>query len=255
MKIATWNINSLRVRLGHVTDWLARERPDVLALQETKTKDEDFPVAVFTELGYKVGFSGQPTYNGVALISRHEIGDVCTEIRGFEDAQRRVLAATIGGIRIYNLYVPNGQRVESEKYQYKLRWLAALKRQVASELATHPDSILLGDFNIAPDDRDVHDPAAWEGKVLCSAAEREALRSLLDLGLADVFRAFEQEEKSFSWWDYRAGAFRRNRGLRIDLILVTEALRDRCRTCRIDLEPRRLERPSDHTPVVAEFGD
>jgi exodeoxyribonuclease-3 len=253
MKIATWNVNSLRVRIGHVVEWLERERADVLALQETKTKDEDFPVDIFSELGYNVEFSGQPTYNGVALISRHSISEVSTDLDSFEDPQRRVLAATIDGIRIHNLYVPNGQSIESEKYQYKMRWLEALKRQVQLELADYPNSILLGDFNIAPEDRDVHDPAAWAGKVLCSDREREALSALTDLGFQDVFRNFEQEEKSFSWWDYRAAAFRRNMGLRIDLILASGALKESCTGCRIDIEPRRLERPSDHTPVIAEF--
>jgi exodeoxyribonuclease-3 len=253
LKIATWNVNSLRVRLGHVVDWLQREQPDVLALQETKTRDEDFPVAAFAELGYEVSFSGQPTYNGVALISRQPIADVATGFTDFEDPQRRVLGATIDGIRIYNLYVPNGQSVDSDKYQYKLSWLDALKGQVADELARHPQCILLGDFNIAPEDQDVHDPAAWEGKVLCSAPERAALRELLGLGLRDVFRGFEQDEKSFSWWDYRAAGFRRNLGLRIDLILASEPLQKVCTGCRIDVEPRRLERPSDHTPVIAEF--
>jgi len=253
VKIATWNVNSLRVRLDHVIDWLKREHADVLALQETKTRDENFPIGAFSDLGYNVSFSGQPTYNGVALISRQNITDVRTEIDGLEDPQRRVLAATIDGVRIYNLYVPNGQSVDSEKFQYKLSWLDALKTQIALDLAQHPNAILLGDFNIAPEDRDVHDPAAWKGKVLCSEPERKALRELLDLGLIDVFRGFEQDAKSYSWWDYRAAAFRRNRGLRIDLILATEALKDRCSTCRIDVEPRRLQRPSDHTPVIAEF--
>jgi exodeoxyribonuclease III len=253
MKIATWNVNSLRVRLPHVIDWLKSEKPDVLALQETKLKDEDFPREALADLGYEVEYSGQPTYNGVALLARGTIGDVRTDIEGFDDPQRRVLAGTIAGVRIYNLYVPNGQSVDSDKFQYKLSWLEALKSQVAREIGKHSRLVLLGDFNIAPEDRDVHDPAAWEGKVLCSPPEREALGRLLDLGLIDVFRVFEQEEKSYSWWDYRAAAFRRNRGLRIDLILATEAMKDRCTACRIDIEPRRRERPSDHTPVVAEF--
>jgi exodeoxyribonuclease-3 len=253
MKIATWNVNSLRVRIGHVIEWLSREQADVLALQETKTKDDDFPVEAFSELGYNVKFSGQPTYNGVALISRQTIGDVRTDLDGFEDPQRRVLAATIDGIRIHNLYVPNGQTVDSEKYQYKLRWLDALRRQVAFELKAYPNCVLLGDFNIAPDDRDVHDPAAWVGKVLCSPPERQALKALTDLGFQDVFRNFDQADQSFSWWDYRAAAFRRNMGLRIDLILASGTLQDSCSACRIDVEPRRLERPSDHTPVIAEF--
>jgi exodeoxyribonuclease-3 len=254
MKIATWNVNSLRVRLPHVLDWLESAAPDVLALQETKTKDEDFPADAFSEIGYQVSFSGQPTYNGVALISRHDIADVHCDLDGLDDPQRRVLAATVDGVRIYNLYVPNGQSVDSDKYQYKLNWLSALNEQISAELAAHGNVILLGDFNIAPEDRDVHDPAAWEGKVLCSDAERNALTALLDLGLTDVFRLFEQEEKSFSWWDYRAAAFRRNMGLRIDLILASNDLKERCASCTIDVEPRRLERPSDHTPVIAEFG-
>jgi len=253
LKIATWNVNSLRVRLQHVTDWLQSEQPDVLALQETKTRDEDFPVDAFRELDYQVSFSGQPTYNGVALISREPITDVATDLDGLDDVQRRVLAATVDGVRIYNLYVPNGQSVDSDKYRYKLSWLDALRRQVAGELQRHQRCILLGDFNIAPADADVHDPAAWAGKVLCSEPERQALAMLLDLGLSDVFRNFDQAENSFSWWDYRAAAFRRNMGLRIDLILASETLAAACSACRIDVGPRRLERPSDHTPVIAEF--
>jgi exodeoxyribonuclease-3 len=253
LKIATWNVNSLRVRLDHVRDWLEREQPDVLALQETKTKDDAFPTDAFRALGYEVAFSGQPTYNGVALIARQPITDVVTDLDGLGDPQRRVLGATVDGVRIYNLYVPNGQSVESEKYRYKLRWLEALERQTAAELGRHPHCVLLGDFNIAPADEDVHDPEAWKGKVLCSEPERAALKSLLELGLGDVFRAFKQDEKCFSWWDYRAAAFRRNMGLRIDLILASRALAERCTACRIDVEPRRLERPSDHTPVIAEF--
>jgi exodeoxyribonuclease-3 len=255
MKIATWNVNSLRVRIDHVIEWLGRELPDVLALQETKTRNDAFPVKIFSDLGYQVEFSGQATYNGVALISRRPMSDVRIELGSFEDPQRRVLAATIDGVRIHNLYVPNGQSVDSEKYRYKLRWLEALRQQVQDELEQYPNSVLLGDFNIAPEDRDVHDPAAWAGKVLCSEPEREALRSLTGLGFQDVFRNFEQDEKSFSWWDYRAAAFRRNMGLRIDLILASGALRDGCSACRIDVEPRRLERPSDHTPVIAEFSN
>lgn len=253
MKIATWNVNSLRVRLGHVVDWLERERPDVLALQETKVRNDDFPADAFAGLGYEVSCNGQPAYNGVALVSRRPITDVRTEIDGFPDPQRRVLAATIDGVRIFNLYVPNGQRVDSDNYRYKLDWLAALRADVAGELTRHPECVLLGDFNVAPDDRDVHDPAAWQGKVLCSEPERGALGRLLEVGFTDLFRTFEPEARSFSWWDYRAGGFRRNLGLRIDLILASDAMRVRCTACRIDAAPRRLERPSDHTPVVAEF--
>jgi exodeoxyribonuclease III len=251
LKIATWNVNSLRVRLDHVRSWIESERPDVLALQETKVRDEDFPSAELEALGYSAVFSGQPTYNGVALITRGEAREVATDIEGFEDAERRVLSATVGDLRIVNLYVPNGQRVDSDKYRYKLRWLAALEAQLARELGRHDRCVVLGDFNIAPEDRDVHDPAAWEGKVLCSEPERRALAGIRGVGFDDLFRRFEQPEKSFSWWDYRAGAFRRNVGLRIDLILGTRAVSRDCRCCFIDKTPRKLERPSDHAPVVA----
>jgi exodeoxyribonuclease-3 len=253
MKIATWNVNSLRVRLDHVLEWLELAQPDVLALQETKLKDEDFPAEAFTALGYQAVYSGQPTYNGVALITREAVADPVTDIEGLSDPQRRVLGATVGETRIFNLYVPNGQSVDSDKYRYKLEWLEALRVQLSRELERHARCILLGDFNIAPEDRDVHDPDAWRGKVLCSDAERAALGGLLELGFADLFRRFEQPEKSYSWWDYRAAAFRRNMGLRIDLILASEPLTALCTSCAIDVEPRRLERPSDHTPVVAEF--
>ncbi len=254
MKIATWNVNSLRVRLEHVCDWLERTSPDVLGLQETKLIDENFPVAAFEELGYKTVFSGQPTYNGVALISREPAQDVATELEGFPDPERRVLAATFGDVRVLDLYVPNGRSVESEKYEYKLDWLRALDTQLRSDLQRYKHVVAIGDFNIAPEDRDVHDPAAWEGKVLCSPKEREALARVLSAGFVDTFRLFDQEEKSFSWWDYRAGAFRRNLGLRIDLILASRTMGSYCTGCSIDIEPRRLVRPSDHTPVVAEFG-
>lgn len=253
MKIATWNVNSLRVRLDHVLAWLESDKPDVLALQETKLTDENFPVEAFESAGYHAVFSGQPTYNGVALISREPGEDVATGIDGFEDPQRRVLAATYGGVRVMNLYVPNGQSVESDKYGYKLEWLAALHAQLASEAGRYEHRVILGDFNIAPDDRDVHDPAAWEGKVLCTDKERDALTGILGLGFVDTFRLFEQPEKSYSWWDYRAAAFRRNLGMRIDLILASEGLSGLCTGSHIDVGPRRWERPSDHTVVVAEF--
>ena len=253
MKIATWNVNSLRVRLDHVREWLEAEQPDVLALQETKTKDEDFPVEAFEALGYHATFSGQPTYNGVALITKAPATDVVTDLPGLDDPQRRVLGASVAGYRVFNLYVPNGQTVESDKYQYKLKWLEHLQAMLEAELPAHDRYIILGDFNIAPEDRDVHDPAAWAGKVLCSGPERQALGRLFDLGFRDVYRQFDQADDSFSWWDYRAAAFRRNRGLRIDLILASEYASPLCTGCRIDVEPRRLERPSDHTPVVATF--
>lgn len=251
--IATWNVNSLRVRLPQLTGWLAGVPVHTLALQETKLEDSAFPRAELEALGFEVAFSGQRTYNGVALLARAPITAVVTDIPGFEDPQRRVLAATIGGIRVVNLYVPNGQSVGSEKYAYKLRWFAALRDWLASEMAAHPDIIVLGDFNVAPEDRDVHDPAAWAGSVLVSEPEREALRALLALGLRDSFRLFEQPADSFSWWDYRQGAFRRNHGLRIDLLLVSETLARCCTGSTIDREPRRAERPSDHTPALASF--
>lgn len=253
MKIATWNVNSLRVRLEHVTDWLKEAEPDVLGLQETKVTDDLFPAGAFKDLGYHVAYSGQPTYNGVAVISRAPPVDVVVDLNGFDDPARRVLCATYGDVRVFNLYVPNGQSVGSEKYDYKLAWLEALDAHLRQDLKQHKHVVAVGDFNIAPEDRDVHDPVEWEGKILCSPPERAALGGILDAGLADTFRLFEQEEKSFSWWDYRQGAFRRNRGLRIDLILASTGLSAVCTGCSIDVAPRRLRRPSDHTPVVAEF--
>ena len=252
-KIATWNVNSLRVRGDQVLQWLRDTQPDVLALQETKMQDPDFPHPEFTAAGYLSVFSGQKTYNGVALLSRHPMTDFIRDIPDFDDPPRRVLAATIGGFRVVNLYVPNGQAPGSEKFAYKLRWLEALTRWLRNEAAAHPGLVVLGDFNVAPEDRDVHDPAAWVGCVHVSAEERAALRGLLDIGLVDTFRQFEQPEKSFSWWDYRQGGFRRNNGLRIDLILAHRQLLPRLQGVRIDVEPRRVERASDHTPVIATF--
>lgn len=253
MRIATWNVNSLRVRLPQVLEWLGANPVDVLAIQETKLTDPDFPCGELEALGYHVLYSGQKTYNGVALLSRWPCTDVVRDIPDFDDPPRRVLGVTTDGWRVVNLYVPNGQAVGSDKYEYKLRWLAALKQWLAREIATHERLVVLGDFNIAPEDRDVHDPAAWAGQVLCSEPERNALRALLEAGLVDVFRRFEQPPQSFSWWDYRTFAFRRNHGLRIDLILAHSALATRCRESTIDVTPRRNERPSDHTPVLASF--
>jgi exodeoxyribonuclease-3 len=253
MLIATWNVNSLRVRLPHVRDWLADNPVDVVALQETKLPDDDFPRGEIEALGLHAAWSGQRTYNGVALLSRHVPQDVAAGIPGFADAQRRVIAATFGGVRVIDVYVPNGQAVGSDKYQYKLRWLAALRDHVAAELERYPRLVVLGDCNIAPEDRDVHDPKAWEGSVHVSEPEREALAALLATGLVDCFRLFEQPEKTFSWWDYRRMAFRRNAGLRIDLILASAEMARKCAECRIDKAPRRLERPSDHAPVLARF--
>jgi exodeoxyribonuclease-3 len=253
MKIATWNVNSLKVRLPQVLDWLAAARPDILCLQETKTTDENFPVEAIEAAGYHSVYSGQKTYNGVAILSRTPAADILTDIPGLDDPQRRILGATFGAIRVLNLYVVNGQEVGSEKYAHKLHWLEKVAVHVREQLGKHTHFVTLGDFNIAPEDRDVHDPAAWHERILCSTPEREALQKLLDLGLIDTFRLFEQEAGSFSWWDYRAAAFRRNMGLRIDLILASMPLAENCTACSIDKEPRRLERPSDHTPVVAEF--
>ena len=251
--IATWNVNSLRVRLPQLGEWLASAQPDIVALQETKLPDPDFPTTEIAALGYQVAFSGQRTYNGVAVLSRQPVTVLATEIPGFPDEQRRVLAVDTAGLRVINLYVPNGQAVGSDKFDYKLRWLAALRDWLEAQAREHPRLVVLGDFNIAPEDRDVHDPATWEGSVHVSAPEREALRGLIATGLVDVFRQFEQPEASYSWWDYRAGGFRRNHGLRIDLILAGAALAARCSSCSIDREPRRAERPSDHTPVIARF--
>lgn len=254
MKLASWNVNSLKVRLPHVLDWLASEQPDVLGLQETKLTDDKFPLQAIEDAGYRVAFSGQPTYNGVAVLARGELTDVVTDIPGVEDPQRRVLAATIGDLRFINLYVPNGSEVGSDKYAYKLDWLAHLRDWLAEEATQHEKLVVVGDFNIAPADADVHDPEEWRGKILFSEPEHAALNALLELGLSDTFRLFPQDEKTFSWWDYRMNNFRRNRGLRIDLILASEALKARCEASWVDLAPRRLERPSDHAPVVARFG-
>ncbi len=253
MKLATWNVNSLKVRLPHVVDWLTSAQPDVLCLQEIKLEDKNFPLAEIEALGYRAAFSGQKTYNGVALISKLEAIDIVNAIPNFEDEQKRVLAATFDGVRVICVYVPNGQSLDSDKYQYKLKWLAALRDWLADEIKRHPKLALLGDYNVAPDDRNVHDPKAWEGNVLVSEPERAAFRAFLALGLKDSFRLFEQPEKIYSWWDYRMMAFRRNHGMRIDHILLSDALAPSCTSCVIDKAPRKLERPSDHTPVIAEI--
>ena len=252
MKIVTWNVNSLKVRLPHVLDWLAEHQPDVLCLQETKTEDAKFPLSEIQQAGYQVQYSGQKTYNGVAILSKQPAYEIQLGIPGFMDEQKRVITATIDGVRIVCVYIPNGQSLDSDKYQYKLSWLQALQTWLADELKQHPKLALLGDYNIAPEDRDVHDPAAWVGNVLVSEPERAAFKALQQLGLRDAFRLFEQPEKIFSWWDYRMMGFRRNHGLRIDHILISPALA--CSACNIDKAPRKLERPSDHTPVWAEVG-
>jgi len=252
-KIATWNVNSIRVRLPQVLEWLAKENPDVLCLQETKITDKDFPAKAFREAGYHAVHAGQKTYNGVAILSRIPGKDSVTRLPGAEGDQKRLLAANVGDVRVINIYVPNGEVVGSDKYAYKLSWLKTLEKFLATELKRHPRLMLLGDFNIAPEERDVHDPKRWEGHVLFSDRERAAFQRLIQCGMTDVFRKFEQTEKSFSWWDYRAGAFHRNHGLRIDHVLCSPALAAICRGCRIDIAPRKHERPSDHAPVMAEF--
>jgi len=249
MKLATWNVNSLKVRLEQVKNWLAENQPDVLCLQETKTEDANFPLSELQQAGYQVVYCGQKTYNGVAIISKLPALDVQYGLPNFEDQQKRVIAATVNGVRIVCVYIPNGESVDSDKYPYKLAWLAALQAWLKDELQLYPKLALLGDYNIAPEDRDVHDPVAWAGKVLCSEPERSAFMGLQKLGLRDAFRLFEQAEKSYSWWDYRMMGFRRNHGLRIDHILLSSALE--CTACSIDKAPRKLERPSDHTPVWA----
>jgi exodeoxyribonuclease-3 len=253
MKLATWNVNSLKVRLPQVLDWAGKHRPDVLCLQETKLQNEQFPAVAIRAAGYEPLANGQKTYNGVAIVSLNPPSETITEIPGFEDPQRRVLAATIGGIRIINAYVPNGESVESDKYQYKLKWLAAFSDWLKAELARYPRLAVLGDFNVAPEDRDVYDPQAWAGQVLFSTPERDAFKSLLAAGFKDAFRLFEQPDRSFTWWDYRMSAFRRKMGMRIDHILLSEDLAKLCTACTIDIEPRKNERPSDHAPVVAEL--
>ncbi len=250
MKLVTWNVNSLNVRAPQVLEWLQQEQPDVLCLQETKIQDHKFPYDALQEIGYNAVHLGQKTYNGVAIISRHPIEDVQFDIPNFEDEQKRVVAATIEGIRIICVYIPNGQSVGSDKYEYKLNWLNALIAYIEKQLSIYPQLALLGDYNIAPEDRDVHDPTAWKDSVLVSEPERDAFKQLIQLGLHDSFRLFEQPEKLYSWWDYRMMAFRRNMGMRIDHILISTPLVKLAKASWIDKVPRQLERPSDHTPVV-----
>ena len=253
MKIATWNVNSMKVRLPHVLEWLAANSPDVLVLQEINQVTEAFPTEDLAAAGYQSIASGQKTYNGVAVVSRSTADEPVTDFPGFDDPQRRILATTIDGVRVIDLYVPNGSEVGSEKYAYKLGWLDALRGFLESEMRRHDKLVVLGDFNIAPADADVYDAEKWGDAILCSPAERAALAELLSLGLTDVFRNFDQPEKTFSWWDYRAAGFRRNAGLRIDLILASRAMTAACTASYVDKEPRAWERPSDHAPVVAEF--
>ena len=255
MKLAAWNVNSLKVRLPQLLDWLDVQQPDVVCLQETKLEDVNFPQQAIADAGYAVAFHGQKTYNGVALLSRLGLDDVLCNNPHFPDPQKRLIAATVQGVRVISAYVPNGQEVGSDKYAYKLEWLDGLTRWVSERLAANPQLVVAGDFNIAPADQDVYDPAAWAGQILCSDPERAAFRSLLGLGLKDSFRLFDQPANSFSWWDYRMLGFQKNRGLRIDHILLSETLAVRCKAARISREVRKLERPSDHAPVIADLAD
>lgn len=257
MKIATWNVNSLKVRQQHVIDWLELSHVDVLCLQELKMPDEKFPRAELAGKGYRSWFAGQKTYNGVAILVRDgiEVDDthIVRNIPGFGDEQQRLIALTVGGTRIVSAYFPNGQAPGTDKFAYKLRWLDALAQWLKDEMHSHPQLALLGDYNIAPEDRDVHDPKAWEGQNLVSPEERAAFAKLVELGLVDAFRKFEQPEKTFTWWDYRMLAFRRNAGLRIDHILLSPALAEACTMCEVDKTPRKWDQPSDHAPVVAQM--
>ena len=255
MKLATWNVNSLNVRLPRVLDWLAQQRPDVLCLQELKLEDHKYPRAEIEAAGYESHVFGQKTYNGVGILVRRgvEVGDVATGLKSFDDEQKRVIAATVDGVRVVCAYVPNGQAVGSDKFDYKLRWCAAAEAYLRDALGTFRDLAFVGDMNIAPDARDVHDPAAWEGLVHFTPQEREVFARWLGVGLADCFRLFDQPPMTFSWWDYRMLAFPKNRGLRIDHILASPALAKRCVSCTIDRNARKGEKPSDHAPVVAEF--
>ncbi len=253
MKLATWNVNSLAVRLPQVLDWLQLHQPDALCLQETKLTDDKFPHAEIAAAGYQSQWFGQKTYNGVALLSKTPALDVVRNIPGHDDAQARVIAGTVDGVRIIGAYFPNGQSVDSEKFPYKLAWLTELRRWVEAECAVHPRLVLLGDYNIAPEDRDVHDPVAWAGQVLCTPEERAHFAALLDIGLFDAFRLFDQPPKLYSWWDYRMLAFQKNKGLRIDHILVSSALKPLVTSCVIDKPTRKNERPSDHAPVIVEL--
>jgi exodeoxyribonuclease-3 len=255
MKIASWNVNSLRVRLPHLLDWLKANPVDVIGLQELKLQDEQFPLAEVQALGYHAAVSGQKTYNGVALLSRAPLADVKRDLPNFTDDSKRLIAATVDGVRVISAYVPNGQAVGTDKFAYKLRWLEALAAHLRSELARYPRLAVVGDFNVAPTDADVHDPLAWEGQVLCSEAERAAFRALLDAGLKDAFALFPRPAQSYTWWDYRMGAFRRNLGLRIDHVLLSSPLSDNCSSFQIDTAPRKLERPSDHAPVLVSLNE
>ena len=253
LRLATWNVNSLKVRLPHLLDWLSATRPDVVCLQETKTEDANFPAADLERAGYRSVYCGQKAYNGVAILARGAIADVVHGIPDFPDDPKRTIAATVGDLRVVCLYAPNGEAPGTDKYAYKLRWYQGLARWLAEELPRRPRLAVLGDMNVAPEDRDVHNPRRWEGKIHVSGPERDSLKAVFRVGLADAFRLFPQPEKTFSWWDYRLKAFERGWGLRIDLVMLSPELAARCRACTIDLAPRRLERPSDHAPVIADL--
>jgi exodeoxyribonuclease-3 len=255
VKLATWNVNSLAVRLPQLLAWLDAHQPDVVVLQETKLTDDKFPAAEIEAAGWRAAWHGQKTYNGVALLSRTPADAVVKNIPGFGDEQARVIAGTVAGVRTIGAYFPNGQAPDSDKFAYKLRWMEALRDWLRAEIAAHPQLVLMGDFNIAPEDRDVHDPVAWAGQIHCTPEERAHFKGLLAVGLHDAFRLFEQPPKSWSWWDYRNLAFRKNQGLRIDHILVSDALKGRVTACSIDKAPRKNERPSDHAPVLVELAD
>lgn len=252
-KIASWNVNSLRTRLTHIVRWLEETQVDVLALQETKVTDDEFPLKEIEQAGYQAIFSGQKSYNGVALLHRETAAEISTAVAGVSADEKRVLAATIGGVRIINLYVVNGSEVGSQRYQYKLQWLQQIKQFIAEALSLNEYVVVLGDFNIAPTDADVHDPKQWSDCILCSAPERDALAEILGLGLADTFRLFKQPPATFSWWHYSQNSFDNNRGLRIDLLLSSAALAEHCYSSCVDKRPRAWERPSDHAPLLAEF--
>jgi len=253
VKLATWNVNSLNVRLPHLLAWLADNPVDVIVLQETKLTDDKFPCAEIEAAGYKAVFLGQKTYNGVALLSKGDASAVVKNIPGFSDNQARVITATVAGLRVVGAYFPNGQAPGTDKFEYKMQWLRALRDWLREELAEHPQLMLMGDFNIAPEDRDVYDPVTWAGQIHCTDEERGHFRHLLGLGLVDAFRLFDQPTKSWTWWDYRNLAFRKNQGLRIDHVLASETLRTTIKACTIDRAPRKLERPSDHAPVIVEL--
>ena len=253
MRIATWNVNSLKIRLPHLLDWLASQQPDVMCLQETKTEDQNFPRAELERAGYRAVYCGQKAYNGVAILARGELADVQHGIPDFPDDPKRVIAATVNDLRILCLYAPNGEAPGTDKYAYKLRWYQALTAWLQNKLKKYPRLAVLGDLNIAPEPRDVHNPKRWEGKIHFSEPERAAFGEVINIGVKDAFRLFDQPEKQFSWWDYRLKAFERGWGLRIDHILLAPALAEECRSCTIDVGPRKRERPSDHAPVISEL--